>query len=72
MSRSFIQRLHDSGIAGEVMWLPNGAWHVAIGSPPLAVTTVGNYEDAKSWLRRKALALYPHSEFAREEMARAV
>jgi hypothetical protein len=67
---SLLEALHASEINGEISWFYDGAWGAKIGDPwngfKAEATTLASLPEAARWLRDKALALYPDSEFAKE------
>jgi hypothetical protein len=66
---SFIEALHDSEINGEISWFYDGVWGAKLGDPWNGFSTEATFTSlpaALQWLRDKALALYPDSEFAKE------
>lgn len=61
--------LHGSEINGEISWFYDGVWRVRLGDEwngYQAEETFNTLSKTAEWLRRKAVEIYPDSDFAKD------
>jgi hypothetical protein len=64
---AILNDLHASEISGEISWVWDSGFRVAVGAPAVAEEwSLPTIRDAVLWLRDQACQHYPDSEFARK------